>query len=331
MDQPIAPYASISPLEPRLSIQEWVRAVIKGADERSLPSQHLLVLGGLLIGFGGQDEDFLSTALGCDVQSAFVKALNLSVVETPATDEVLLSSITLALNHAFAYISDLERSNIDYDRVLPILMNSTLHSNDGLRSGYFLGAADAEIKQISNKQFNWPKGSGSFRQIETTLSSPLVSSLGPLSRLIAHTIEQVRDPWLVMSAVEDLADFSRRLLAQWRQNKLSEIDASEEAEFLHEEARRETVPAMWRLLKATLFAVVVVLRSATGRVMGDGVLAADDSEVALDNFHKHITNFFRRTAYCAGDFKLPAWSIFHPQSPWIGHIVPIHLHLPRCN
>lgn len=276
----ISPATSFT-LDPHLSTGEWIQAVIKGADERSQPSRHVLLFGGLLIGFANKDDEFLSSSLGMLLQTAFVKAVNLALIETATADELSLSGIVLALNHAFTHLSDLERLKIEYDRLLPILMASTLHSSDGLQSGYFLGVVDADVQQVSSVQFSWAKASSSFRQVERTLSSPLASNLGPLSRLIAYTVEQVHDSWLVLSAIEDLADFSRRLLTQWRQNKLSEIDASEEAMFLHEEARKETVPTLWRLLRSTLFAVVVILRSAIGRVMGDGILAANDSKSCL--------------------------------------------------
>lgn len=264
--------------ESHVSTGEWVEAIIKGADEKSPRANHLLMLGGVLIGFGSRDEDFLSSQLGLTVQSAFVKAVNLALVEPTSADELSQGSIALALNHAFTYLTDFERSNIDYDRLLPVLMHATLHSHDGLRFGYNVGAADADVQQVSNKRFNWSRASASYRHTETILSSPLISTLGPLSRLIAHTVEQVQDSRLIISVAEDVSDYSRTLLMQWRQNKLSEIDASEEEIFLHEEARQTTLPTLWRLLRSTLFALVIVLRSVVGRTMGDGVLAMDERE-----------------------------------------------------
>ncbi|GAB7354492.1 hypothetical protein MBLNU459_g4962t1 [Dothideomycetes sp. NU459] len=266
---------------------EWVQAVIKGADEQSPRANHLLMLAGMLIGFGSRDEDFLTSQLGITLQSAFVKAVNLALTEPSSADEVFQGRIVLAVNHAFSHLSDFERTNIDYDHLLPALMNCSLHSYDGLRSGYFIGAADADVQQISGNQFDWPRTCTSYRHTEAILSSPLISTLGPLSRLIAHSIEQVQDSWLVVSVVEDIADFSRRLLVQWRQNKLSEIDVSEETVFLSEEARQNTLPTLWRLLRSTLFALVIILRSVVGRTVGDGVLATDDNapHIAQEALH----------------------------------------------
>ncbi|CAD0086075.1 unnamed protein product, partial [Aureobasidium mustum] len=271
-------HSSIRPhLESHLPLHEWIEAVLKGADQHSPPDHHLLAIAGLIVGLATRDHDFMSTNIAYTLRSAFVKAVNLALSESPAADDFAHGNISLALNHAFTHLSDVDRSALDYDRLLPVLMTSAFHSSYGLRSGYFLGAADADLHQVSSQQFNWASESPSYMQIESILASPLISSLGPLSRLIAHTIDHVQDAWLVQSAVEDLSDFSKRLGTQWRQNKLSEIDASEETIFLHEEARKSTVPTLWKLLRSALFAIVIILRSATGRVVGNAALAAHNT------------------------------------------------------
>ena len=264
--------------EVTIPIDQWVRSVVQGADEHSPRSRHLFVLGGVLIGFSNQEEDHLSTSLRSTLQSAFVTATNLAL-EDPNADEFQHLCISLALNHTFPHLSDYERSQLDYDRLLPILMHSMLHSAEGLRSGYFLSVVDADVQQASANQFNWPAASSSFFQIQKIVGSPLVTSIGPLSRLIAHAVEQVRDHWLAQTLVEDITDFTRTLHAQWRANKLSEIDATEDPRFLHPEAIGTTLPVLWRLLRTTLFSVVVILRSAVGRVLNDGRLAQDNGEL----------------------------------------------------
>jgi hypothetical protein len=266
-------------VESHIPLHQWITAVLKGLDQHSAPHHHLLAIGGLIVGLAARDIDFMSTTIAYTLRSAFVKAVNLALLEAPADDDFAHATICLALNHAFTHLSDVDRSALDYDRLLPVLMTSTFRSQHGLRSGYFLGAADADLQQVSSQQFNWASGSPSYQNIESILKGPLISSLGPLSRLIAHTIDHVKDPWLVLSAVEDLSDFSKRLGTQWRQNRLSEIDASEEAVFLHEEARKSTVPTLWRLLRSTLFAIVIILRSATGCVVGNVALAAHNSKI----------------------------------------------------
>lgn len=260
-------------LERTLPKDDWVRAVINGADDHSPRWRHLLALGGLLLGFGPAEDDTLSGSMRSTIETALVKATNLALVETPDDEELGQESITLVLNHCFPLLSDLERSQLDYDALLPALMRSMLHSEEGLRSAYFLGAVDMDVQPASKDTFRWQERSASFQQVQRILASPLISSLGPLSRLIGHSIEHARESWLVSGVMEDVEAFARTLHLQWRQTKLSEIDSSEENVFLDAEALEKTTPQLWKLLRSTLFAVVIVLRSAVGRMMADGALS----------------------------------------------------------
>ncbi|TKX25453.1 hypothetical protein C1H76_2101 [Elsinoe australis] len=261
-------------VEARIPLTAWARAILQGADDRSPRSRHLLVLGGILVGLGLDDDDFATAAVRTMVQEAFIKAANLSLHDRNE-DELGRQAVVLSMNHAFPYLSDFERARIDYDELLPPLMHSLLHSQEGLRSGYFLQVIDTEVRQASGTQFNWSASSRSFQQVQRMLSTPLVASMGALSRLIAHTAENVKDSWLVSSMVDDVAEFSANMHKSWRQNKLSEIDVSEEEQFLSVEARRTTLPELWRLLRSTLFALVIVLRSGVGRLLADRTLGSD--------------------------------------------------------
>ncbi|KAK5174538.1 uncharacterized protein LTR77_001618 [Saxophila tyrrhenica] len=263
-------------LERTLPKNEWVKAVISGADDHSRRWRHLLALGGLLLGFGSPDDGNLSSSMRSTIESALVTAANLALDETPEEDQLGLDSITLVLNHAFPYVADHERAGLTYDSLLPVLIRSVLHSGEGLRSGYFLGSVDQDVRQVSNDRFQWPEQSRSFQQIQAMLNSPIVSSLGPLSRLIGHAIEQVDQPWLVSAAMEEIVQLTRNIHLQWRQTKLSEIDASEENLFLDQQTLGKTVPQLWKLLRSLLFAIVIMLRSITGRMLWHGALANDE-------------------------------------------------------
>ena len=115
----------------------------------------------------------------------------------------------------------------------------------------------------------------SFQHVSDMSSRPLVSAMGPLSRLIAHAAENVKDPWLIQTMIDDLEAFAKTLAAQWRHNKISEVDASEESIFFEEIALTKTIPLLWRMLRSALFATAIVLRGVMGRVLNDGRLAAD--------------------------------------------------------
>jgi hypothetical protein len=263
------------PEEEALPREEWARAVIKGADERSQRWKHVIVLGGLLVGFGPAEDGRLSNSMRAIIEHALVQATNLALNEARHGDELDAQCVALALNHSFPLLSDYERTQIDFNLLLPVLIGSAFFSNEGLQSAYFLGAIDLDITVGKNNQLHWPMKSSSYFQVERILARPLVASLGPLSRLISYAVENVTDSWVVQTMVEDLAGFTKSLINQWRQSGLSMIDAHAEALRLSEETMTKTVPALWKLLKASLFALVIVLRGAVGRVLNDGVLAAD--------------------------------------------------------
>lgn len=272
-DAPKRPF----PTRQGLSKEAWVKAVVKGADEKSPRWRHLLLIGGTLLGFEGQNRQGLPTYLRTKLESALVKAANLALHEVGFENKLGAHSTSLILNHTFELLSDHERSHIDYDLLLPLLMESTFSSAEGLVSGYFLGTIDRDVVQIAARKFSWSAKSNTYAHVRHISSSPLILSLGPLSRLIAHAVENVRDPQIVSAVVHSLADFARTLTIQWRQNKLSEIDISEEAMFLDEESLKVTLPTLWRLLRVSMFAVVIILRAVLGRVLGDHALAANTS------------------------------------------------------
>lgn len=99
--------------------------------------------------------------------------------------------------------------------------------------------------------------------------------MGPLSRLTCNCLEVVQDPALVYFSVQKLAIFSRALATLWRQNKLSEIDVSEESNFLHTEALQTTIPVLWKILKTAMFACINILRMVMTRAIRDPSLAGD--------------------------------------------------------
>ncbi|KAK0780016.1 hypothetical protein LTR91_020690 [Friedmanniomyces endolithicus] len=262
--------------EPTLPKDDWIRAVVSGADEHSPRWRHLLVLGGLLQGFGPAHDQNLSRSMRSTLESGLVTAINVALGETLPDDELGQQAVTAVLNYCFPDLPDHERARLDYDSLLPVLMRSTLHYPEGFRSAYFLGTVDNDVRAVSGSRFQWSARSSSYQQIHLMLSSPIVSSLGPLARLIGHTAEQARDPRLIMAALDDLEAFARTLYLQWRHTKLSEIDSSEESMYLDTETMETTSPALWKLLRSTLFAVVIILRSIVGRILGDAALAIDD-------------------------------------------------------
>lgn len=266
--------------------------MVKGLDDRTPRWQHLLIICGVLIGMEGQERLGLSRGLRTTLENAMVTAVNMAL-ESPASAGSLGSeSIVLALNHAFPLLSHGIANDLNYDGLLMIMVKA-MTTTEGYQEGYFLQAIDHDVKPMSGYRFDWSAKSPSFLQLQKIASKPLVSSMGPLSRLIAHAVENVRNPLLVMEAREHLLSFTTRLLERWQKNKLSEIDPSEEATFLMPETLRVTFPVLWQILKTTMFATVVILRSVIGRTLIDPVLSssqlapvtASQSLLILSNIH----------------------------------------------
>ncbi|KAI9843631.1 MAG: hypothetical protein M1837_006213 [Sclerophora amabilis] len=271
-----------------LNREEWMKAVIKGADEKSPRWRHLLPIGGLLYGFEGEERQGLSRGPRLDLEGALIKATNLALSEIDNGGAEGGHCITLVLNHTFEVLSEGQRRAIDYDNVLPVLVGTALFSLEGFQSAYFLRAAEEDIVQSGLEKFTWSARSPSFIQMQKISSKPLIASMGPLSRLIAHSVEHVTDVGPMESALHDMTRFSQDVVAKWRQNKLSEIDVLEESLFLDEDALKATTPMLWQMLKKALFTTVIILRSIVARTLGDPALANDQMAPFLATRTLHI-------------------------------------------
>jgi hypothetical protein len=256
-----------------ISCDEWTTAVIKGADDRSPRWRHVLVIGGVLLGMEGQDRQGLSRGLRMKLEGAMVTAANLAL-ENPQNSGFLgAESIVLALNHTFPLLSDTVRRNLNYDALVMIMVQA-MTSTEGYQNGYFFEPIDFDVKQVPGNKFDWSAKSPSFVQLQKLASKPLVSSMGPLSRLIAHAIENLRDPRRILEVRDHLLAFSERLFTSWQRNKLSEVDLSDEATFLTPDTVRVTFPVLWQVLQTTMFATVVILRAVIGRTLIDPALSS---------------------------------------------------------
>jgi hypothetical protein len=252
-----------------LPTEDWVKAVVKGADERSPRWKHLLVLGGLLTGFEVHDRRGLSLGLRKNLEAAIVTATNLALHDTEDGSEAALHTVCMVLGLVFDILSDHEKARLDHDSLLPLLVQSIYFSKDGLCWGYIVGAIDSDIVQGKDNKFDWPAKSASFTQLQRLATGPLVSALGPLSRLIALCVERANDVHLVFRMVEDLSAFTRSVCIQWRQNKLSELDTSEESTYLDQNAMKLTFPLLWQVLKSSMFSVVIIQGAVLSRVLSD--------------------------------------------------------------
>lgn len=250
-----------------LSSDAWAAAVLKGADEQSGRWQHLLVFSGVLMGMESGHRRSLSSAMRSTVEQAVVTATNLALQIRAPEPPAPAAPLALALNYAFPLLSDASRAALDCDALVPVATRAML-SGEGLEDGIFLATIDHDVRQ-SDQKFMWAESSPSFLHLRQLEQKPLISGLGPLSRLLAHAVQHARDPGVVLQLQDDLVSFTSKLLQHWQTNKLSELESSEEHVFLTPETLGSTWPALWQFLKKIMYAVVAVLHAVIARSLLD--------------------------------------------------------------
>ncbi|EXJ90811.1 hypothetical protein A1O1_03916 [Capronia coronata CBS 617.96] len=295
---------SHQPSRSHLSVQAWIRAVVQGADEESPRWRHTLLLGGLLLAVQSREVEELSSHLRNKLEAALVTASNLALQQKHSDPNCELA-VVFVLNYTFPILSDYHRSQIQYDLLLPVLIDAVFFSREGLEQGYWLGVIDYDVRQSSEQKFMWSAASASFRRITEIKSKSLVSALGSLSRLTAHAIDSVHDPLLIIHTTVRISTFARNLATSWRQNKLSEIEPMEESQYLDHDTTNKTLPVLLQLLRDTMFAAIIMLRSIMGRLLCDKVLASDINAPGLAIQSIHI---LRDTYFIAHRFGLTSSS-----------------------
>lgn len=278
----------------QLSQEAWITAVVKGADEKSPRWRHVLLIGGLLLGMDKQD---VSTHLRSRMELALIRAADLALHEVGAPQPVQEYCVVYVLNCTFELLADHPRAQLDYDVLLPLLVKSAFFSVEGLEHGYWLGLIDSDVVQAGPHRLRWPQTSRTFGHVQHIQSRSMVSSLGPLARLIAHALENVKDTMGVAATVDRVAEFARTLALSWRQNKMSRVDFQDEADQFDTETVKTTLPVLWQILRASLFATVVVLRAALGRLLSDPVLSQNTSApfISMQCLHTLRNLYFMST------------------------------------
>lgn len=275
------PYDAYQPrLGGGINCDDWAVAVVKGLDDRSPRWQHTLVIAGVLLGMEGQERRGLSGSMRTKCENALVTAANL-VLENAAIVGLLgINSTVLALNHAFPLLSDNVRRQLNYD-ALVMHLATAMTSIEGYENAQFIEIIDHDVQQVPGNKFDWSAKSRSFLQLQRLASKPLVSSMGPLSRLVTHSVENLSMPNRIVEVLDHLLAFTNELLAAWEKCKLSELDPSEETTFLTPETLRVTYPVLWQILKTTMFATTVVLRSIVARTLITSTLSSDHLAPAI--------------------------------------------------
>lgn len=266
--------------------EEWTRAVVKGADDRSRRWQHLLVLTGVLMGMEGENRRSLSGSLRNTLGHAVITAANLALESHAVDGPIAAGSIVLALTYAFPLLAPHHQAQIDCDKLLPVL-TWTMAGEEGLQHGGFIDAITRDTATTNTNSIMWSERSASFLQLQQLESRPLVIGMGPLSKLAAFAIQESRDSRVVMTAQEELLVLSRELFDAWTRTVFRGIDPAEEVLRLSPETREGTWPALWRLLQKALFGIIATLQAIVSRSLLDPVMLNERvaSEIASKSLH----------------------------------------------
>ncbi|CAL8580821.1 hypothetical protein XPA_006538 [Xanthoria parietina] len=298
----LRPYDTSYPPKPpgtstTLALEEWTAAVMKGTDRASPRSKQALVLSGLLQGLQSRHYSGLSNR----VQHEFVISVNLSVCIDSSRSVVTDQALVIAVSQVFDLLGVSARDALDHNLLLPMLTEAVFFSGSGIHQGYFLGTIDADVLETVGKKFDWSAKSHSYLQLQATASGPLVADLGRISRLAAFSTEHATDLITLSRLLQDLFDISRSLCVQWRQNKLSEVDASEQDLFLSDNTIRKTLPLLWRVLRSSMFSIVIILTAWTGRLLSDNLIPKEIVPPSAMQILKTLRNFYFISSHLGTD------------------------------
>ncbi|KAK3191039.1 hypothetical protein K4F52_002989 [Lecanicillium sp. MT-2017a] len=258
-----------------LRCDEWTRAVVKGADDRSSRWQHLLVLTGVLMGMEGNDRQSLSRSLRNTLEQAVVTAANLAL-QTHAEDGPLAEgAVVMSLNYAFPLLSDHYKMQLNCDILLPMIVFAMV-GDEGFADGRFLiGISQNTAETLGQGGLSWPVQSPSYQAVLELDKRPIMSNMGPLAKLAAFAAQHATNTATVIQAQDDLLIFTHRVLDAWAKNRLSNVDPAAEAMRLSAETLQHSWPTLWQVLRKLMFGVVAVLQAVTSRSLVDPMMLHD--------------------------------------------------------
>lgn len=252
-----------------LRCDEWARAVVKGADDRSSRWQHLLVLTGVLMGMEGNDRQSLSRSLRNTLEQAVVTAANLALQTHAEDGPVAEGAIVMCLNYSFPLLSDHYKMQLNCDLLLPMIVFAIV-GDEGFADGRFLlDISQNTTETLGAGGLSWPVQSPSFHALTELDKRPVMSNMGPLARLAGFAAQHAGNTATVIQAQDDLVFFTHRVLDAWSKNRLSNVDPAMESTRLSAETLQHSWPTLWQVLRKLMFSVVAVLQAITSRSLVD--------------------------------------------------------------
>lgn len=270
-----------------LRCEEWTRAVVKGADDRSRRWQHLLVLTGVLMGMESNNRQSLSRSLRNTLEEAVVMAANLALDTREEDGPVAGASVVMALNFAFPFLSDFHKSLINCNAMLPLIVWAVT-AEEGFADGEFLVPISTEIVESPAHLLAWASTTPSFRHIQELDRRPTLSNMGPLAKLAGFAIQHATDTAAVLAAQDGLLAFTSKVLKIWQANRLSDIDPALEGNVLTQETLSNTWSVLWNLMRKLMFGTVAILQAIVSRSLLDPLMLNDLAAPVVATKSLHI-------------------------------------------
>lgn len=292
-----------------LGCDEWTRAVVKGADDRSRRWQHLLVLTGVLMGMEGNDRRSLSRSLRSTLEQAVVTAANLALEHNVEDGLLAAASIITALSFAFPLLSDFYKTQINCNALLPMAVWA-MTGEEGFCDGEFLKAVARDTAENAAHALHWPAHSPSSQLLQEMEKQPLMANMGPLSKLAGFAAQYATDTAVVLQAQDALLVFSGRVLDAWQRNPFSGIDPAFESTHLTPETLQKTWPLLWQAFRKLLFGSVAVLQAIVSRGLLDSHMLANGMApgIAAKSLHLLRNLFFISSRNGNGSFQVYTFS-----------------------
>ncbi|KAF8455413.1 hypothetical protein BGX38DRAFT_1168767 [Terfezia claveryi] len=265
-----------------MGVQEWITAVVKGANRNVPRWKHILLLGGVLSairdgrdGQGGKGKSGTGGVAGGvggggnayliprvtrrSLEDAFCRAVNLR-------KDLESDVLSLILSHSINHLSPRAKMLIDYDALLLVVVRSIFYSSEGFQSGYFLSKIENDVV-MKDGLLSWPAKSNSLLELQHRLSRPLFTSMSSVARLASMCVRESKSPGSIHILLDRMNEFTQTLTAQWNMTRLSGVSLVDEPRLLDPESRRATMPVVWQILKMVLFTAVLVVSEVSARLI----------------------------------------------------------------
>ncbi|KAF3158014.1 hypothetical protein TWF106_006523 [Orbilia oligospora] len=233
-----------------LSLNEWIDAVVTGADARVPRWKHALVSSGILAAFEADDARLPFTTR-TNLEAHLLEVVNFHFEFS--TSGIETHACILAISNAYRLLSEDSRYMLNYPALTGALLPAMFLSPEGYQTGDFLRQIDRSVPIGQQKMAVVPSFS-----LKDFLTHPFVANMGALAKLAATSMASSGETETINGALSVLATYSRSLVSIWRETGLSTLP--DDATISHDPVQTNTAQ-LWHVLKSSLFSAVVVLES----------------------------------------------------------------------